>query len=176
VEEVSWNAATEYCRKWTELEHQAGRLPADWEYRLPTEAQREYACRAGTTTATAFGDQLSSQQANFKGNSPYSGADQGPFLARPTEVGVYPANGWGFCDMQSNVNEWCRDFYQEKLPGGVDPEVSFGGPTRVVRGGGWWFIGRDCRSARRWSDAPDHAADFHTGFRAAAAPVGRSNP
>ena len=82
----------------------------DWEFRLPTEAQWEYACRAGTTTATAFGDTLSSKQANFKGK-PYNGGEPGPSLGRAAKVGSYPANAWGLHDMHGNTFEWCRDWY-----------------------------------------------------------------
>ena len=149
VETVTWFEASEFCRKLTEQEHQAGRLPADWEYRLPTEAQWEYACRAGTVTATAFGDKLSSRQANFDGNHPYNGAQTGPYLTRTTEVGSYAANAWGLHDMHGNVWEWCRDWYQSSLPGGTDPEASSGATDRVLRGGGWDDYGRFCRSALR---------------------------
>ena len=123
MELVAWDDANAFCRKLTEPERQAGRLPAGWEYRLPTEAQWEYACRAGTVTATAFGDSLSSRQANFNGNNPYNGAENGPNLTRTAEVGTYPANAWGLHDMHGNVWEWCRDWYQRKLPGGNDPEA-----------------------------------------------------
>src|SRR5436305_1744081 len=94
---------------------QSGDLPTGWEFRLPTEAQWEYACRAGTTTATAFGDKLSSKQANFQGRS-YNGAEKGPSLGRAARVGSYPANAWGLHDMQGNTIEWCRDWYHPRLP------------------------------------------------------------
>jgi len=85
-------------------------------------AQWEYACRAGTTTATAFGNKLSSKQANFKGK-PYNGAEPGPSLNRAAKVGRYPANTWGLHDMHGNIFEWCRDWSHAKLPGGVDPDL-----------------------------------------------------
>ena len=118
----------------------AGRLPDGWEYTLPTEAQWEYACRAGTTTATAFGDKLSSKQANFKGK-PYNGAEQGPSLGRDAPVGSYPANAWGLHDMHGNTFEWCRDWYHARLPGGTDPanECADDGATSCGKDGMWWF-------------------------------------
>src|SRR5207302_10100210 len=114
--EASWPKSPERGRR-------AGDLPPGWAFRLPTEAQWEYACRAGTKTATAFGDQLSSKQANFQGK-PYNGAEKGPSLHRATRVGSYPANAWGLHDMHGNVFEWCRDWYHPKLPGGDDPDLS----------------------------------------------------
>ena len=94
--------ADAFCRKLTERGHQSGELPSDWEFRLPTDAQWEYACRAGTTTATAFGNSLSSRQANFAGK-PYNGGEPGPSLNHATRVGSYPANAWGLHDMHGNV-------------------------------------------------------------------------
>ncbi len=154
VEQVSWDDITEFCKKLTEQERKVGRLPEDWEYRLPTEAQWEYACRAGTTTATAFGDKLSSKQANFDGRQPYKDAEEGPFLDRTTTVGSYKPNAWGLYDMHGNVSEWCLDWYAEKLPGGTDPEVKKEAKTRVIRGGNWFSPGRDCRAAKRQQQRP----------------------
>jgi hypothetical protein len=92
---VSHTEAQEFCRKLTESERGSGGLPAGWSYRLPTEAEWEYACRAGTQSATAFGDQLSSQDANFNGNDPYNGAPNGPNQHSTTAVGKYRSNAWG---------------------------------------------------------------------------------
>jgi formylglycine-generating enzyme required for sulfatase activity len=86
VVEVNYAEVEGFCRKLTEQARKSGDLPAGWEFRLPTEAQWEYACRAGTTTATAFGDKLSSKQANFK-DKPFNGAEEGPSLNRATKVG-----------------------------------------------------------------------------------------
>ena len=136
------------------------------EFRLPTEAQWEFACRAGTTTATAFGDQLSSRQANFKGR-PYNGADPGPSLGRAAKVGSYPANAWGLCDMHGNTFEWCRDWYHPRLPGGADPDLHDApARSRVRRGGGWTDDGWPCRSAFRLRFEPERRSD-HIGFRVA---------
>src|SRR5207247_7269761 len=109
-----------FCRKLTELGRRSGDLPDNWEFRLPTEAQWEYACRAGTTTATAFGNTLSSKQANFKGK-PYNGAEKGPSLNRATKVGSYPANPRGIHDMPGNPYAWWRDWSHDAQPAGAAP-------------------------------------------------------
>jgi formylglycine-generating enzyme required for sulfatase activity len=152
VECITWTEAVEFCQQLTQQERDAGRLPHDWEYRLPTEAQWEYACRAGTTTATSFGDKLSSKQANFNGEEPYNGAAGGPNLERPSTVGSYPANAWGLHDMHGNVREFCRDAGGAPLAGGTDPEVVPDKKTlmRAVRGGSWRDEGSMCRSAFRY--------------------------
>jgi sulfatase modifying factor 1 len=176
VYNVNYPEAQAFCLKLTKLGHQSGDLPAGWEFRLPTEAQREYACRAGTTTATAFGDKLSSKQANFQGK-PYNGAEKGPSLNRATKVGSYPPNAWGLHDMQGNVCEWCRDWYHWRLPGGNDPDLSSikgtrnrdGTYPRVRRGGAWCDPGWPCRSAFRQRFEPDRRYD-HIGFRVSVVP------
>jgi formylglycine-generating enzyme required for sulfatase activity len=176
VGNVNFAETEAFCQKLTELGRQAGTLPKDWEFRLPTEAQWEYACRAGTTTATAFGDQLSSKQANFKGK-PYNGAEPGPSLGRAAKVGSYPANAWGLHDMHGNTFEWCRDWYHAKLPGGVDPDLyaarataqvnRTGDVSRARRGGAWTDDGWPCRSAFRLRFEPERRYD-HIGFRVVA--------
>jgi formylglycine-generating enzyme required for sulfatase activity len=167
VGNVNFAEAEAFCHQLTELGRRSGVLPKNWEFRLPTEAQWEYACRAGTTTATAFGDKLSSKQANFQGK-PYNGGERGPALNRATPVGSYPANPWGLHDMHGNVFEWCRDWYHAKLPGGSDPDLSDQPATsRVRRGGCWADDGWPCRSAFRLRFEPERRYD-HIGFRVAA--------
>jgi formylglycine-generating enzyme required for sulfatase activity len=174
---VNFEGAEGFCRKLTELARRSGDLPAEWEFRIPTEAQWEYACRAGTTTATAFGATLSRKQANFAGK-PYAmpdGPDAGPSFKRATKVGSYPANAWGLHDMHGNEFEWCRDWYHSTLPGGVDPDLysvqgtpnGDGTYSRVRRGGSWGDDGRWCRSALRMRYEPPRGAD-HIGFRVVA--------
>jgi formylglycine-generating enzyme len=176
VYNVNYPEAEAFCRKLTELGRQAGDLPTGWEFRLPTEAQWEYACRAGTTTATAFGDNLGSKQANFKGK-PYNGAESGPSLGKAARVGSYPANAWGLHDMHGNTFEWCRDWYHAKLPGGSDPDLDSAKATaarnrdgtfsRSRRGGAWTDDGWPCRSACRLRFEPERRYD-HIGFRVVA--------
>jgi predicted Zn finger-like uncharacterized protein len=167
VESVSWDEAVEFCDRLTALEHLSGRLPYDWEYRLPTEAQWEYACRAGSTTATSFGSQLDSTQANFDGSLPYNGASTDASIGRPTAVGRYATNAWDLRDMHGNVAEWCRDSHVWSLPGGTDP---IGPPLKtdlVRRGGAWSTPGSKCRSSYRMWEASDYKSNF-VGFRIAA--------
>jgi formylglycine-generating enzyme required for sulfatase activity len=167
VGNVNFAEAEAFCRRLTELGRQSGELALGWEFRLPTEAQWEYACRAGTTTATAFGNKLSSRQANFKGR-PYNGAEPGPSLGRAAKVGSYPANAWGLHDMHGNTFEWCRDWYHPRLPGGTDPDLHDArASSRVRRGGAWTDDGWPCRSAFRLRFEPERRYD-HIGFRVAA--------
>jgi formylglycine-generating enzyme required for sulfatase activity len=168
VERVTWIEATNYCARLTQREQEAGRLPAGWAYRLPTEAEWEYACRAGTTTRFSYGDDLNyallGDYAWFSGNS--GGATH--------PVGLKKANPWGLYDLHGNVWEWCLDWYGGTLPGGnvTDPVGPRADTTRVLRGGGWGDDGRSCRSARRSGTFPDdRVRDNRFGFRAVLAPV-----
>lgn len=174
VYNLNYSQAEDFCRKLTEQAHRTRQLPNDWEFRLPTEAQWEYACRAGSTTATAFGNSLSSHQANFAG-MPYNGAAAGPSLKRASKVGSYPPNAWGLCDLHGNECEWCRDWYHARLPGGNDPDLSGvkGTPNRdgtwshSRRGSAWGDDGWASRSAFRQRYEPERRAD-HIGLRVVA--------
>jgi formylglycine-generating enzyme required for sulfatase activity len=176
VGNVNFAEAEAFCQKLTELARKAGELPADWEFRLPTEAQWEYACRAGTTTSTAFGDKIGSRQANIK-NEPYNGGEAGPSLGRAAKVGSYLPNAWGICDMHGNTCEWCRDWAHARLPGGLDPDLHdakataqknrTGDYSRSRRGSCWADGGWPCRSAFRQRFEPDRRYD-HIGFRVVA--------
>jgi len=155
ADNVTWHAAVEFCRRLSELpaEKQAGRV-----YRLPTEAEWEYSCRAGTTSVFHFGNTLSSTQANFNGAHPFGEAEQARFLNRTTVVGSYEPNAFGLFDMHGNLHEWCmdrfgRDYYRESPD--VDPSGPAQGTARVIRGGDWYSDGRDCRSAFRYADIPE---------------------
>lgn len=117
---VTWDEANEFCRRLTNLQRDAGRLPAGWEYCLPTEAQWEYACRAGSTTAYSFGSDPQ-DFGRYTASVTYEDFEAGSVL-RP--VGSAKPNAWGLYDMQGNVTEWCRDVYREFNTGGTDPEVT----------------------------------------------------
>jgi formylglycine-generating enzyme len=170
---ISYVAAEDFCAHATVLARRSDALDDSWAFRLPTEAQWEYACRAGTTTATAFGDRLGRSQANFKG-TPFNGGDDRPAAGRSTPVGQFPANAWNIHDMHGNQFEWCRDWYHSRLPGGVDPDLSGtkgvpnrdGTYSRVRRGGAWIEDGDVCRSAFRLRYEPERVSD-HIGFRVA---------
>jgi formylglycine-generating enzyme len=167
VGNVNFAEVEAFCKKLTELAHESGELPKHWEFRLPTEAQWEYACRAGTTTATSFGDSLSSKQANFKGK-PYNGGEPGRSLNAAAKVGSYPANAWGLHDMHGNIYEWCRDWYHRKYPGGIDPDLHDQvGISRSRRGGCWSDEGWPLRAAFRLRFEPHRRYD-HIGFRVVA--------
>ena len=171
VEQVSWEEAMDFCRKVTEMERSAGRLPAGYEYMLPTEAHWEYACRAGTTTPYSFGSALNGDKANCDGNYPYGGIGKGRYLQRTSEVGSYAPNAWGLYDMHGNVWEWCRDWFGDYPSGSAtDPTGPSSGSGRVLRGGSWSFSAGCCRSAYR--DCSDPADRYYNiGFRVALAAV-----
>ena len=144
VETVSWDDSQEFITKLNALLAGTPGAPAGFRFSLPTEAQWEYACRAGTTTAYHSGNSLSAAQANFGGNK-----------GQTTEVGSYPANAWGLYDMHGNVLEWCQDWFDAYPSGAVtDPTGATTGSLRGFRGGSWNFDAEFCRSANRNFIAP----------------------
>ena len=152
VEEVSWEEAVEYCRKLTAKQRAEGILADGWEWRLPTEAEWEYAARAGTTGAR-YGDL--DTVAWHKGNS---GSETHP-------VSQKAANAWGLKDMIGNVWEWCSDWYGDYPTGNAtDPRGPSSGSFRVFRGGGWSGVAWCARSAFRYGGDPG-GGDFNLGFR-----------
>jgi formylglycine-generating enzyme required for sulfatase activity len=164
VETVSWEEAVDFCNRLSEMpeEIRAGR-----KYRLPTEAEWEYACRAGTTTTFHFGSQLNGRQANCNGTFPYGTETRGPDLKKTTPVGKYPANAWGLYDMHGNVWEWCSDWYGEYPAGSLtNPSGPATGPGRVFRGGCWYRAAVNCRSADRSGSVQSDRLGY-LGFRVA---------
>jgi len=170
---VSWQEVMMFCEKLTQVEHRTGRLPAGWQYTLPTEAQWEYACRAGTKTRYSFGDDES-----VLNDHAWWGILFGNANAKREEyahaVGTKKANPLGLYDMHGNVYEWCRDWYVKELPGGIDPQGPAKGMGRVIRGGSWVDPANFCRSADRSRGKPDYRST-DVGFRLVAVPSGSSS-
>ena len=160
---VNYDDAVSFCAKLTSQERAAGRLPTDWEYRLPSEAEWEYACRAGTKTTYSFGD-----NANQLSTHGWWGGIVGDGNAKTEQyahqVGLKQANAWGLKDMHGNVWEWCGDWYGEKLAGGLNPRGPAEGSYRVDRGGCWNFTPQYCRSAVRDRGVPEDRFNL-LGFR-----------
>jgi formylglycine-generating enzyme required for sulfatase activity/predicted Ser/Thr protein kinase len=169
---VSWADAVAFCKKLTEQERQAGLLPEGWEYRLPTEAEWEYACRAGTITAYSFGDAESRL-----GDYGWYGAVQGNGNAKGEDyahaVGQKKPNPWGLCDMHGNVWEWCADWYDAgyyAMSPVEDPKGPSAITSQVYRGASWHGGAKLCRSAARYESVPG-ILGYALGFRVAAVQV-----
>ena len=162
VETVSWEDAQEFCAKLTA--HSAGQVSV----RLPTEAEWEHACRAGTTTHYHFGDVPSADVANYNGTYTWNGSPKGKNRKKTTDVGSFPANPWGLYDLHGNVREWCADEYAEYTPDDQtdpNPDVKQSdNSTRVLRGGSWSSDPQNCRAAYRNWFAPAYR-DINIGFR-----------
>ena len=142
VESVTWEDCDAFCKK------------VGGGARFPTEAEWEYACRAGTKTAFYWGTSLNGDKANCKGEYPYGTKEKGPFVDHMTKGGTYGENPWGFCDMSGNVAEWCSDWYDLITPNpdsapAVDPKGPDTGDFRIVRGGHWRDMAGSCRSGSR---------------------------
>ena len=136
--------------------------------RLPTEAEWEYACRAGTSTAFSLGDHIDSSVANFDGERPLHGGEGSEFRQRTVEVRSFPPNAWGLFEMHGNVFEWCADWFESQYPGGPegDPIGPETGTERVLRGGSWFNDAGGCRSAYRDVGTPGYRY-YNVGFRLA---------
>jgi formylglycine-generating enzyme required for sulfatase activity len=165
VEQVSWDDAVEFCQR---LSKQTGR-----KYRLPSEAEWEYACRAGTTTPFHFGETITTDLANYNGSSTYGSGPKGQSRGKTTEVGSFKtANAFGFYDMHGNVWEWCLDYWHDGYGGWFRNAPTDGsawttggdGTKRLLRGGSWYDLPRYCRSAGRHWLARD-LRDDGLGFR-----------
>jgi formylglycine-generating enzyme required for sulfatase activity len=172
VENVSWLDAREFCNR---LSQRTGRT-----YSLPSEAQWEYACRAGTTTPFHFGDTISPELANYRGDVAYADGPQGVYREQTTPVAMFPANAWGLHDMHANVWEWCLDEWHDSYEGaptdgrawvdaaeGEKSKESV--KTKLLRGGSWLSFPGFCRSAFRFHGRPVYADDY-VGFRVVCLP------
>ena len=146
VDSVSWDDCMEFIEKINAM------IPG-LDLRLPTEAEWEYSCRAGTTTPFSFGDNITTDQVNYDGNNPYHNGAKGQYRKKTVDTKFFPCNDWGLYEMHGNVRDWCSDYWNEAYPEGkvVDPMGPDSGESRVMRGGGWYHDGRDVRSAyRHW--------------------------
>jgi formylglycine-generating enzyme required for sulfatase activity len=149
VENVSWEDAEEFCRR---LSAKTGK-----DYRLPSEAQWEYACRAETTTLFHFGNIITTGLANYNGNYSYNDSPKGRYRKQTTAVGSFPANAWGLCDMHGNVWEWCADDWHEDYTDAPSDGSAWLNTTKndrnksskLLRGGSWLIGPWVCRSATR---------------------------
>ena len=144
VECVSWNDAQEFCARLSRM--------ANKTYRLPTEAEREYACRGGTTTPFYCGETISTDLANYDGNYTYGQGQKGEYREKTTKVGIFPANPFGLYDMCGNVWEWCEDGWHENyINAPIDGSAwtSRSVNNKVLRGGSWYNAPENCRSAFR---------------------------
>jgi len=168
VEDVSWNDAQEFCKK---LSQKTGRT-----YRLPSEGEWEYACRAGTTTPFHFGETITSALANYNGNSTYQSEPKGKYREQtidvhsflPIDTGFYTPNAFGLYSMHGNVWEWCEDTYHKNYEGAPTNGSAWNGggdgTIRLLRGGSWIYDPWYCRSASRFN----HVAGIRSydyGFR-----------
>jgi formylglycine-generating enzyme len=158
VERVSWDDVQQFIDKLN------GLIPT-LNARLPTEAQWEYACRAGTTTPFSFGKNITPEQVNYNGNYPYAGGKEGLYRKKTVPVKSLPLNPWGLFEMHGNVWEWCSDWFVSDYPteSVVDPEGPPSGASRVLRGGSWDDFGRYVRSAHRIRHQPGYRSAV--GFR-----------
>jgi formylglycine-generating enzyme required for sulfatase activity len=167
VETVTWNNAVAYCAALTTQQAALGNVPAGYQYRLPTEAEWEYACRAGTTTEFNTGAALFCNDAKFS-YSHHSNSSCNSSSHMP--VGSYAPNAWGLYDMHGNVWEWCLDSVANYPAGAVTDPFVTGGPYRVIRGGSWGNDSCSCRSALRDYGSPGVTFSV-IGFRVVLAPV-----
>jgi formylglycine-generating enzyme required for sulfatase activity/serine/threonine protein kinase len=163
VEEVGWADAVEFCER---LSQKTGH-----HYRLPSEAEWEYACRAGTTTPFAVGETITTDLANYNGNDTYGNGPSGQYRQETIAVGQFPPNPFGLHDMHGNVWEWCADPWHDSYVGAPSDgriwEQGGDSNSRILRGGSWGFGPQRCRSASRGRHTPE-VRNSHFGFRVSA--------
>ena len=158
VEQVSWNEVQLFIKRLNETE-------GSNKYRLPSEAEWEYACRAGTQTPFAFGKCLTIKEANYNGEHPFADCEKGLYLQRPISAMSFHLNPWGLTGMHGNVWEWCGDWLRRYPSGPVtDPQGPSSGELRVIRGGGWNSYAKACSSGNRTGNKP-HQRFANLGFR-----------
>lgn len=159
VENVSWADIIKFIEKLNNLEPMLN-------FRLPTEAEWEYACRAGTTTPFSFGENITPEQVNYDGNNPYRGGKKGNYRKKTVPVKSLPCNPWGLYEMHGNLWEWCANWYRESysVDSVVNPVGPESGDDHVIRGGSWSNFGGSVRSACRYWHNHDYSSDF-IGFR-----------
>jgi len=163
VECVTWDDAVKFCRLLSTQDERT--------YRLPTEAEWEYACRAGTMTPFSYGDTCNASQANCDGTGRYGNSELGVFRNRTNAVGSFPPNSWGLYDMHGNVAEWCQDSYKSfSSEPATDPLDILDESDRIARGGNWYLYPKDCRSAMRAASRRHHST-ARTGFRVVLEPL-----
>jgi formylglycine-generating enzyme required for sulfatase activity len=167
VESVTWYSARLYCSKLTAAQSLQGNVPAGYEYRLPTEAEWEYACRAGTTTEFNLGSALFCNRAKFEWSHHSNTACNSNSTV---DVGSYLPNAWGLYDMHGNVWEWCLDSYEDYGAAPLTDPFVTGGANRVFRGGSYVNDSDSCRSAVRYDGIPDGTSSA-VGFRVVLAPI-----
>jgi formylglycine-generating enzyme required for sulfatase activity len=164
VEEVSWDDCQAFLQRLNQFDD-------GLDLCLPTEAQWEYACRAGTETPFHFGTSITTDQVNYNGRFPLEGSPKGKDRGKTVPVDALPGNAWGLQQMHGNVWEWCQDYLASYAVGDqVDPGGPGSGTIRVLRGGSWFNVGRDCRSANRYGNAPGYRIRS-IGFRLARGPL-----
>ena len=170
VDYVNWPEAMAFCRKLNEQESAGGRVPEGYEYRLPTEAEWEYAARAGGRTPFFWGSTADSSQGNFKGKYPRDftgGKIDAPDYYGSLPAGSFEPNAWGLYDMHGNVREWCFDTYNARLPG--DSQTDWvrleNSSRRAVRGGGWEDFAIHSRAGSRNEGISEQFRTASTGFR-----------
>jgi formylglycine-generating enzyme required for sulfatase activity len=167
VEKVSWDDAQEFCAR---LSKATGKT-----YRLPSEAEWEYACRAGTTTPFYFGETITPDLAKYNGNRTYGKGLKGTYREQTVDVGSFPPNAFGLYDMHGNVWEWCEDEWHNTYEGAPTDGSAWGGKgeseqsLRLLRGGSWGGDPGYCRSAVRGWSPRDNRNDY-VGFRVACFP------
>ena len=162
VETASWNDAVEFCQRLSKYTNRT--------YRLPSESEWEYACRASTTTQFSFGNTITSEIANYNAKYGYGFGPKGQYRAETTNVGSFPANGFGLYDMHGSILEWCQDHWHKNYEGaptdGSARKNNTDERNRLLRGGGWHLNPATCRSANRISVGHD-IGNHYLGFRVA---------